>query len=159
MEFLWTPWRYPYIAGLKADPERCVFCDLPAEQPEDDLLIAKGQFNYIVLNRYPYTTGHSLVVPFRHFAVFHELSAAEAHEMIQLSQALQRALEQIYHPEGFNLGWNQGRCAGAGVAGHLHLHMIPRWTGDSNLVSTIGETRILPEELSATRARLKPFFP
>lgn len=158
MDYLWTPWRYQYIAGLKKDPERCVFCDIPVDQSPADLVIARGRLNYIVLNRYPYTTGHCLVVPFRHFAAFHELTSEEAGEMIGLSQRLQLALEQTYHPEGFNLGWNQGRCAGAGVAGHLHLHLIPRWTGDSNLVSAIGETRILPEELPATRSKLQRFF-
>jgi ATP adenylyltransferase len=159
MDFLWTPWRYSYIAGLQNSGDAgCVFCRL-AELPADrEYILARGEHCYIVLNRFPYTSGHSMVIPYRHFASFHEMSPAETLELVGLAQRLQRVIQSVYAPEGFNIGWNQGKCAGAGVAGHLHLHLIPRWVGDSNLVSVMGETRVLPEDLDATFAKLRPAF-
>lgn len=159
MEFLWTPWRYKYIANLSHAGAACVFCEIPKVSDEDGLIVWRGRANYIVLNRFPYTSGHSMVIPFRHFAGFQEMNPEESAEMIALAQRLQHALQAEYHPEGYNIGWNQGKCAGAGVAGHLHLHIVPRWVGDSNLVSVIGETRVLPEDVIVTYAKLKPHFP
>ncbi|HOB51462.1 MAG TPA: HIT domain-containing protein [Acidobacteriota bacterium] len=156
MDFLWTPWRYAYIAGLQHNTDdACVFCRLARLQAGEEYVLCRGEYCYVVLNRFPYTSGHSMVVPYRHFAAFHEMSPAETTELIATAQRLQRAIESTYGPEGFNIGWNQGKCAGAGVAGHLHLHLIPRWVGDSNLVSTMGETRVLPEDLATTFTRLK----
>ena len=158
MDFLWTPWRYPYIAGLQGSAPGCIFCDMQSADDADCLIVYRAELHFIVLNRYPYTSGHSMVVPRRHFAHFHEMTEAEGAELIALTRRLQRALEESYHPEGFNIGWNQGKCAGAGVAGHLHLHMIPRWVGDTNLVGAIGETRVLPEDLSTTLSKLRAHF-
>lgn len=158
MDYLWTPWRYQYIAGLSKPDTACVFCRLPAEDANESLIVQRGRWNYIVLNRFPYTSGHSMVVPFRHFAQFHELQTEETAEMMAMARELQKAILAAYHPEGFNIGWNQGKCAGAGVAGHLHLHVVPRWTGDSNLVGVIGETRVLPETLDETFKKLQDYF-
>ncbi len=158
MDHLWTPWRYQYISGTHPSPEGCIFCLIPEESDERNLIVHRGEFNYVVLNRFPYTSGHTMVVPFRHFGLFHELTVDEWNEMMVLAQTLQRALQESYTPEGFNIGWNQGKCAGAGVAGHLHLHMVPRWTGDSNMVAVLGETRIIPEDLDTTWRKLRPFF-
>ena len=159
MDYLWTPWRYHYISGLQNKPKGCIFCQLPRnEHDEEEFIVFRGKYNYIVLNRFPYTSGHSMVVPFRHFGNFYEINTEEAKETFELTKLLQQALSEIYHPEGFNIGWNQGKCAGAGVAGHLHLHIVPRWVGDSNMVAVLGETRIIPEELLTTYKKLKKFF-
>jgi ATP adenylyltransferase len=160
MDHLWTPWRYHYISSLSEKKQRdsCIFCDIPGGSDDEQLILTRGRFNYIVLNRFPYTSGHALVVPFRHFADFHDISPDEWVELGELSRRLQQALAETYQPEGFNIGWNQGKCAGAGVAGHIHLHLVPRWMGDSNLVGVLGETRIIPEELSTTYRKLKRFF-
>ncbi len=157
MDYLWTPWRYQYIKDATENkPAGCIFCDLPKEnKDEENFILYRGKYNFIILNRFPYTNGHSMVVPFRHFGEFHLLSDEEGNEMLKLAKMLQRALIEVYNPEGFNIGFNQGRCAGAGVADHLHLHVVPRWTGDSNMVSIIGETRIIPENLETTYKKLK----
>lgn len=159
MDYLWTPWRYAYIAGLQNSAGECVFCRIAAREEEAGLIVHRAQYNYIVLNRFPYTSGHAMVVPYRHFGLFHELTPEEAAETMELTRRLQRALDAEYRPEGYNIGWNQGKCAGAGVAGHLHLHLIPRWVGDTNLVGAIGETRVLPEDLDVTLAKLRGHFP
>ncbi len=157
MDYLWTPWRYQYIKEASSNkPTKCIFCELPDDNnDEENLILHRGKHNYIILNRFPYTNGHSMIVPFRHFGDFHLLSDEEGIEMIYLAKKLQKALIETYNPEGFNIGFNQGRCAGAGVADHLHLHIVPRWTGDSNMVSIIGETRIIPEDLKTTYEKLK----
>lgn len=159
MDYLWTPWRYQYIAGIGGGTGGCVFCELPGRADEEVFIVHRGRSNYIVLNRFPYTSGHAMVIPYRHFAGFDALAPEETLEMMDLARALQGALVDVYHPEGFNIGWNLGRCAGAGVADHLHLHVVPRWTGDTNLVGVLGETRTLPEDLSTTCRKLKNCFP
>jgi ATP adenylyltransferase len=154
MDFLWTPWRYRYIAQANKD-EKCIFCvGLALKDDAQARIVLRGKFCFVILNRYPYTSGHVMVVPYVHVA---ELSACDVEtlgEMMSLAQRVEKALTQSYHPEGFNLGMNLGRCAGAGVTGHLHLHVVPRWTGDANFMSTVGETRLEPEELSATYEKL-----
>ena len=155
MDYLWTPWRYPYITDLNKD-ERCVFCDLPAAGDDAKAtILLRGAKNYIVLNRFPYTTGHVMIVPFAHVADLSACEPAALEEMMRLAQRVQRALAATYSPQGYNLGMNLGRCAGAGVANHLHLHVLPRWTGDTNFMSTIAETRMHPEELSVTYEKLR----
>jgi ATP adenylyltransferase len=155
MDYLWTPWRYRYIADAKKD-ERCIFCDALALGDDAEAgIVLRGEKNFIILNRFPYTTGHVMIVPFAHIG---ELSACDPEtlaEMMELSRRVQQALETTYHPQGYNLGMNLGRCAGAGVTGHLHLHFLPRWVGDSNFMSTVGETRMEPEELSTTYGKLQ----
>jgi ATP adenylyltransferase len=157
MDYLWTPWRYQYVAGLdKKIDDRCVFCDaLAAKDDARTLIVFRGARNFVILNQYPYTTGHSMVVPYAHEAEFGAVDPATLAEMMQLAQRLQRAFAAVYSPQGYNLGMNLGRCAGAGVAGHLHLHVLPRWPGDASFMTTVGETRIHPEELSVTYERIR----
>jgi ATP adenylyltransferase len=130
----------------------------PAHDREQHL-VYRGEFNFIALNIYPYTSGHVLVTPYDHVANLDQLRPGTLVEMMELAQRLQTALQQCYKPEGYNLGMNLGRSAGAGVADHLHLHLLPRWAGDSNFMTVVGETRVLPEDLLATYDRIAPFFP
>jgi ATP adenylyltransferase len=155
MDYLWTPWRYRYIANAGIIPG-CVFCDLPAANRDAEMLIVlRGAKNYIVLNRYPYTSGHVMIVPYAHTADFAGLESETISELMLLAQRAQAALQTIYRPDGFNLGMNLGRSAGAGIADHLHLHLLPRWQGDTNFMTTVGETRLEPEDLSTTYAKLR----
>ena len=155
MDYLWTPWRYAYVtAGSKTTG--CIFCDLP--KAGDDVkarIVYRGQSCFIVLNTYPYTPGHVMVVPFAHLDELQKLPADAAREMMNLSQKMEGVLRKLYSPDGVNLGMNIGKAAGAGVAGHIHMHVLPRWVADSNFVSVIGETRILPESLEITYERIR----
>jgi ATP adenylyltransferase len=154
MDYLWTPWRYRYIAEAK-NIAGCVFCHASAaNRDEETLIVLRGVKNFIILNRYPYTSGHVMIVPYAHTADFAGLDVETATEMMALAQRVQAALDGVYHPEGFNLGMNLGRSAGAGIADHLHLHLLPRWNGDTNFMTTVSETRLEPEELSTTYSRL-----
>ncbi len=155
MDYLWTPWRYRYITNAAKD-DRCIFCDaLAMNDDAKSLIVHRGSKNFILLNRFPYTTGHVMIVPFAHVAELSACDAATLAEMMQLAQRVQIALAANYQPEGYNLGMNLGRCAGAGVTGHLHLHVLPRWTGDTNFMATVAETRIEPEELATTYDKLR----
>ena len=155
MDYLWTPWRYRYITDATKD-DRCIFCDALAMQDDAKGLIAhRGSKNFIILNRFPYTTGHVMIVPFAHVAELSACDVATLAEMMQLAQRVQSALAANYQPEGYNLGMNLGRCAGAGVTSHLHLHVLPRWTGDTNFMTAVGETRIEPEDLATTYDKLR----
>jgi ATP adenylyltransferase len=158
MEHLWSPWRYRYIAT--ADKvEGCVFCRVrDAAKDDENYIVHRGQLNFVILNLFPYTSGHLMIVPYEHTASFADVSDAVTAEMTGLAKHAQRALEAEYHPDGFNIGMNLGRAAGAGVADHLHLHVVPRWSGDANFVSVIGETRVLPEDLATTCTKLKKHF-
>jgi ATP adenylyltransferase len=155
MDYLWTPWRFQYIT----QPDEkgvCVFCS--AASSSDDartFVVHRGERNFVILNRYPYTTGHLMVVPYEHIASLDQLPAATLTEQILLAQDASRHISAIYHPEGLNLGMNLGKCAGAGIAGHIHLHVLPRWTGDTNFMTVTGETRIVPEELETTWKKLR----
>ena len=155
MDYLWTPWSYQYVAT--ADREGgCVFCDaFAAHDDERALIVHRGRLNFIILNRYPYTSGHVMIVPYAHVGTLPALDASAGAEMMELAQVLERVLESLYHPQGYNLGMNIGRAAGAGIAGHLHMHVLPRWTGDTSFVTTVAETRVQPEELSVTYQRLR----
>lgn len=156
MDYLWTPWRYRYISESAKDATGCIFCDaIAANDDAKTLIVRRGVKNYVILNRYPYTSGHVMVVPYAHVA---DLSLADPDtlaEMMRLAQRVQAALEKIYSPQGYNLGMNLGRAAGAGVTGHIHMHVLPRWSGDANFMTVVGETRIEPEELSATYEKLR----
>jgi ATP adenylyltransferase len=155
MDYLWTPWRYRYVADSSKD-DHCIFCDaLAAEDDARALIVLRGEKNFIILNRYPYTSGHVMVVPYAHVA---DIAVAEHEtlaEMMLLAQRVKTALGNSYHPEGYNLGMNLGRAAGAGVTGHLHLHVLPRWAGDANFMTVTSETRVEPEELSTTFEKLR----
>ena len=154
MDYLWTPWRYRYIADASKD-DRCIFCDaLGADDDRNTLIVLRGAKNFIILNRYPYTSGHVMVVPYEHVADLSAVDPAALAEMMALTQRVQSALARTYHPEGYNLGMNLGRAAGAGVIGHLHLHVLPRWGGDANFMTVVGETRVEPEDLATTYDRL-----
>jgi ATP adenylyltransferase len=155
MDYIWTPWRYRYIAEA-GKSTGCVFCDAPAaNRDEETLIVLRGIKNYIILNRYPYTSGHIMIVPYAHTADFVGLDSETSAEIMRLAQRMQSALHAVYHPEGYNLGMNLGRSAGAGIADHLHLHLVPRWTGDTNFMTSIGETRLEPEALPTTYAKLR----
>ena len=159
MDYLWTPWRYRYVAEASAhasEDERCIFCDaLAAGDDARTLIVLRGAKNFVILNRYPYTSGHVMVVPYAHVPDLAAADAVTLADMMQIAQRVQRALGETYRPEGYNLGMNLGRAAGAGVTGHLHLHVLPRWAGDSSFMTVVGETRVEPEELSTTFGRLR----
>jgi ATP adenylyltransferase len=155
MDYLWTPWRYSYIASGVKDDE-CIFC--AAAEGHDDaqsLIVLRAQKNFVILNRYPYTSGHVMVVPYAHRATLADSEPETLSEMMALAQRMERALEDLYRPNGYNVGINIGRAAGAGIAGHLHLHVLPRWIGDTNFMTAVGETRVQPEELATTYQRLR----
>jgi len=160
MDILWTPWRYAYVSeGVKKG--RCIFCEKAAADPSldrENLVLARARRNLVILNLYPYTTGHTMIAPYTHVATLAELDAETLQEMMVLAQKLETALTQTYHPDGHNLGMNLGRSAGAGVADHVHLHFLPRWTGDTSFMTTISETRVHPEDLATTYDKLVCFF-
>ncbi len=185
MDTLWTPWRYAYVsttehtdrqgvpAGLEAWPgdKHCVFCNLLAatdyaiahgmdSQQADRTarIVLRSENCYICLNIFPYTSGHLMIVPRRHEPELGGLGAREAGEVMELAQKTERALRRVYSPDGINLGLNLGKAGGAGVAGHLHLHMLPRWLGDTNFMTVVGETRVLPEALDTTWQKLHQAF-
>lgn len=155
MDYLWSPWRYRYIADAAKD-DRCIFCDaLALDDDAKSFIVFRGAKNFIILNRFPYTTGHVMIVPFVHLAELSECDPETLAEMIDLARRVEAALAVTYKPEGYNLGMNLGRCAGAGVAGHLHLHVLPRWSGDTNFMTVAGETRVEPEDLGLTYDKLR----
>jgi ATP adenylyltransferase len=154
MDYLWTPWRYAYITAADRAPG-CIFCEKIAENDDrKNFVVYRGEHCFIILNAFPYTSGHVMVVPYSHLDQLAKLPPAAAHEMMDLSQKMERLLREIYNAEGVNLGMNIGKCAGAGVAGHVHMHVLPRWTADANFVSVVGETRVLPETLEATYEKI-----
>jgi ATP adenylyltransferase len=160
MDYLWSPWRFRYVSQASKSSQ-CVFCEKTASEPSrarENLLLYRGRWNFVLLNLYPYTTGHSMVVPYTHAAMLEDIDSATLAEMMDLAKRLQAALKECYHPEGYNLGMNLGRSAGAGVESHLHLHVLPRWTGDSNFMTVVGETRVQPEDLLTTYDKLVPYF-
>ena len=163
MERLWSPWRHEYIAAATSrmsHEERCIFCE--AEQsPADDeknFVLHRTSNNFVILNRYPYISGHLMIAPNAHLSEFDSAPKETTDEMMDLAKRCQVALREVYHPDGFNLGMNLGRAAGAGVVDHFHLHLMPRWNGDTNFMSTVGETRVLSEDLSTTFRKLKSKF-
>ena len=155
MDYLWTPWRYRYVAETGKD-DACIFCSaIAANDDAGRKILYRGRLNFIILNLFPYTTGHSMVVPYKHVPDLAGCDAGTLAEHMELAQRMQIALARLYKPEGFNLGMNLGRCAGAGVAGHVHMHVLPRWTGDASFMTTVGETRLHPEEIDQTYAKLR----
>ncbi len=155
MDYLWTPWRYQYITNVDKT-EGCIFCEKAAENDDQQALIVhRAQYCFVILNAFPYTSGHVMVVPYEHVDQLQKLSPEAAAEMMQLSQRLEGVLRSLYHPDGLNLGMNLGKAAGAGIAGHIHMHVLPRWVADANFMTVVGETRILPETLEETHRRIK----
>lgn len=158
---LWTPHRMAYIQreGKPATAGECAFCTIPARSDEDGLIVARRGTAYAVLNLYPYNGGHLLVVPYRHVADYPELDETETAELAALTKAAMRALRAASKADGFNIGMNQGDTAGAGIAAHLHQHVVPRWFGDTNFMPLVGHTRVLPQLLRDTRAMLAAVWP
>lgn len=154
MDFLWTPWRYRYIASANKE-DRCIFCEALSVGDEKAGIVLRGKLNFIILNAYPYTSGHVMVVPYEHVGDLSGASPETLAEMMLLAQRVKGALASAYKPEGYNLGMNFGRCAGAGITGHIHMHVLPRWVGDANFMTTVSETRMEPETLETTYAKLR----
>jgi ATP adenylyltransferase len=158
MDYLWTPWRYRYITEPR-DRAQCVFCAAAAcANDRDALIVHRATWNFIIVNRFPYTSGHVMVVPYEHVPSLLDLADAALTETILLARQCERHLRELYSPGGLNMGINIGKSAGAGVAEHLHLHVLPRWTGDSNFMSAVAETKILPEDVTTTWERLRAAF-
>ncbi|HUA18195.1 MAG TPA: HIT domain-containing protein [Bryobacteraceae bacterium] len=158
MDHLWSPWRYQYVQKTKTG-DGCVFCQVAASgDDQDNLLVYRGEQNFVMLNLYPYTTGHVMVVPYQHVDTLEDAARDTLQEMILLVKEAQRHLRSIYRPAGFNLGMNLGESAGAGIAEHIHMHVLPRWPGDTNFMTTVGETRVLPEALPDTWRKLRAAF-
>jgi ATP adenylyltransferase len=158
MDYLWTPWRYAYVTSADRTPG-CIFCS--AANSADDQkarIVYRGRDCFIILNTFPYTPGHVMIVPYLHLDELQNLPPQAAHEMMDLCQRVENALRKLYTPDGVNLGMNIGKAAGAGVAGHIHMHMLPRWIADANFLSVVGETRILPETLEVTWERMRQQF-
>jgi ATP adenylyltransferase len=156
MDYIWTPWRYQYMKEVTSgnQPE-CIFCyALARKNDAETLIVRRGAKAFVILNRFPYTSGHVMIVPYAHVAELHLCDAEALGEMLRLAQQLETILRANYKSDGMNLGMNLGRAAGAGVVGHLHLHVLPRWMGDSNFMTVVGETRVHPEDLSTTYERL-----
>ena len=149
---LWAPWRLEYVQHAD-ELGRCIFCE-----PEEELLVHRGTRALAVLNKFPYSSGHVLIAPLRHVGEFGELDEEEALEVHRLAARSIEALRTEYAPHGFNLGWNLGRVAGAGIEDHLHMHVVPRWSGDTSFMPVLGDVKVLPEALRRTAERLRPHF-
>jgi ATP adenylyltransferase len=155
MDYLWTPWRYAYVSGTEKTTG-CVFCDAAKEKDDSKTRIAyRGVRCFVILNAYPYTPWHVMVVPYMHLDELRKLPSPAANEMMALSQRMESVLRELYHPDGINLGMNIGKAAGAGIAGHIHMHVLPRWVADANFMSVVGETRVLPETLDVTWGKIR----
>jgi len=155
MDRIWAPWRIQYILGEKRPEGSCVFCDKHRnEDTAAEMVLEKGENSFSMMNLYPYNSGHAMVAPFRHASCITELEAEEISEIMALAQRIVSAMKNCLHPQGFTLGFNIGRTAGAGIADHLHFHIVPRWTGDSNFMPVLGDTRVFSEHIEATYRRI-----
>ena len=161
-DIMWAPWRMAYIEqehdhGFEGS--RCVFCELPAQQDDArTYVLHRGERAFVIMNLYPYNNGHVMTVPYAHCASLRELDRETAGEMMALAQRAQAVIEDAMHPHGFNVGINQGRAAGAGIADHVHMHVVPRWIGDTNFMPVLGDVRVMPQHLDDTYALLRPGF-
>ncbi len=164
MDVLWSPWRYDYIKSDKnedaIESTGCVFCDIlkSSASDEEKFILHRAEHNFIILNIYPYISGHIMVVPYKHIADIDKSSKQESDELMDLTKKCQSIIRSTYYPQGLNIGMNLGKAAGAGVAEHLHMHILPRWVGDANFMTAIGETRTIPESLQTTYEKLKDAF-
>jgi len=157
MDHLWSPWRLAYITGERAETG-CVFCQALSDPDAAPLVVFRGTTCFIILNLFPYNNGHLMVIPNRHIASLSAATGEELAEMIELARRSEAALSEAYHPHGLNMGINIGKPAGAGILDHVHMHVVPRWNGDTNFMTVVGRTRVLSEELPATADRLRPIF-
>jgi ATP adenylyltransferase len=161
MERLWSPWRARYVAsGVDAQPDVCVFCAIAndPERDEENFVLHRAQHCFVLLNLYPYISGHLMIVPYLHTSELDSSPKEITDDMMDQTKRAQAALREVYKPAGFNMGMNLGLAAGAGIADHLHIHLLPRWVGDTNFMTSVGETRVLPEDLSTAYSKLKPKF-
>jgi ATP adenylyltransferase len=159
---IWAPWRLKYVKGASGDdPDGCIFCDFPAEGPErdrDNLIVHRGERAFVILNKFPYTNGHLMVAPYEHIGGLQDLDAATVAELMALAQRGIAILEEAYGPQGYNAGFNQGRVAGAGVEHHIHMHVVPRWGGDTNFMPVLADTRVMPQSLEESYEALAGRF-
>jgi len=157
MDHLWSPWRYRYVSARKSDGA-CLFCRIASESKDDgdkdNYILLRAERNFVLLNRFPYTSGHIMIVPYAHVATLEAADPVTLAEMMSLAQRMEAVLRRVYQAGGLNLGLNIGKSAGAGIAEHIHMHVLPRWAGDVNFMTTVAETRVLPEDLETTYARL-----
>jgi len=157
MERLWAPWRLEYIVGPQADG--CIFCEFPRQDGDEaNRILFRGRHTYVIMNAFPYSNGHLLIPPYRHIDKLTELTDEESLETMQLAQLSCKALTELCRPDGLNLGWNLGTAAGAGIADHIHLHIVPRWSGDTNFMPVLGDVKVIPEAMERTYAKLKEQF-
>jgi ATP adenylyltransferase len=155
MDYLWTPWRYAYVSGTSKTPD-CVFCQAAKEKDDEKArIVYRGDRCFVILNAFPYTPGHVMIAPYEHLDELRKLPAQAAQEMMVLSQKMETVLRELSRPDGINLGMNIGKAAGAGIAGHIHMHVLPRWVADANFLSVVGETRLLPETLDVTWGKMR----
>jgi ATP adenylyltransferase len=158
MDYLWSPWRYRYVSSSQPEPG-CLFCRVSAEsKDEENFVLLRAERNFVMLNRYPYTSGHLMISPYAHVGTLQDADSADLVEMMLLTRRAESALRGVYKPDGVNIGMNVGRSAGAGVAGHIHMHVLPRWHGDVSFMTAVAEARVLPEDLSESYKRLWPLM-
>ena len=159
MERLWSPWRSEYVTGGGSPESGCIFCDhLAADDDAATHILWRGKHVFVLLNAYPYNTGHVMIAPLRHIAELTEMSHQERAELMDATNRCVTIITEAMAPGGFNVGMNLGSAGGAGIPGHLHMHVVPRWGGDTNFMTTVGETKVLPEMLAGTDAKLRPLF-
>jgi ATP adenylyltransferase len=156
-DYIWAPWRLKYVKDASKDlEEECIFCAKPAEDDDaENLIVHRGDSCFVILNLYPYTNGHLMIAPFEHVGRIQDIAAETTAEMMALSQQAISVLQEKYEPHGFNVGFNQGRVAGAGVEHHIHMHVVPRWGGDTNFMPVLADTRVMPQTLEQTYEALK----
>lgn len=159
MDHLWTPWRSTYISG-KTESTGCIFCSAGQDPARDaeTLVVYRATYTFVILNRFPYTTGHLMIAPYEHVSRLNAAAEEATTEMMAMSRRSEEILERIYRPDGLNMGLNLGEAAGAGIAQHLHFHVLPRWTGDANFMTTVAHTRVMPESLDQTYAKVREAF-
>ncbi len=156
MDWIWSPWRFQYVSA--APSEGCVFCRALDQSDEESFVLYRGRENFVIMNVFPYTSGHLMIAPRAHVRELWQVNKSTSDEMMDLAKWAQRILGEVYHPDGYNLGMNLGQAAGAGIADHFHLHLLPRWFGDTNFMTVIGESRVIPEDLSLSYTRLRSQF-
>ena len=158
MERIWSPWRLQYVSKAGDDAPACVFCAAQGGGDHARLVVHEGQAAYVILNKFPYNSGHVMIVPRRHISQLAAASPEERAEMMELTALTERAMTEVYRPQGLNVGMNLGRAAGAGIVDHMHIHVVPRWNGDTNFFTVVGDVRCLPEDLEQAAERLRPVF-
>ncbi len=156
MKQIWAPWRAEYIQAEKSSV--CIFCAAPKKAPKEGLVLYKGNISVVMLNKYPYNSGHIMIAPLRHISSLEELNDDEAADLFRLMRHSTASLTKAFNPGGFNIGLNLGKAAGAGIEQHIHLHVVPRWNGDMNFMPVLGDVKVIPEHLHQTLAKLTPFF-